>query len=248
MLSNPSLSTTARVLLLFSLTWISSGCALVRDYRAQPQASDKFSLALTIDANQLIVTSARLAGRDGRFVLATGHPVTTVDRNFAAANLSGSPVQLAIGERFTARINPQRADLGAAGDALLAADLWPRSTISIDYLGGLLTVSRDRRPRPNDMQVFSFAGAPTVPITVDGQTWRAIVDTSLPDTLVLPRGSRPASRTNANIELAGRSFNQIDLAWTDTSTPRIGNRLLSRFLVIINYDQSWVGLWPDPRI
>lgn len=234
--------------MLFSLTLIPSGCAVVRDYRSQPQAKDKFSLALTIDDNQLLLSSARLAGREGRFVLATGHPVTTVDRNYNSANRSGATLELAIGERFTASIKPQVADLGKAGDALLAADLWPTSTISIDYLGGLLTVSGNRHPRPNDMQVFSFTGAPMVPITVDGRTMQAIVDTSLPDTLVLPRGSRPASRTNANVELAGRSFEQIDLAWTDTSTPRIGNRLLSRFLVIINYDRSWVGLWPDPRI
>ncbi|HUF18967.1 MAG TPA: hypothetical protein VMS12_13060 [Thermoanaerobaculia bacterium] len=234
---------------MFSLVAIpASGCTLVREYRAEPRFENRFSFALSIEDNQLVMTSARLGGRDGKFVLATGHQVTTVDTAYADANLAGGTVELAIGERFTADINPLRTELGAAADALLAADLWGQSTISIDYMAGMLTVSSDRHPRPNDMEVFPFAGPPTVPVTVDGQTWRAIIDTSLPDTLVLPRGSRPSSRARADIRLAGRSFEQIDVAWSDTSTPRIGNRLLSRFLVIINYRDLWVGLWPDPRI
>ncbi len=248
MLPNPRSRTTSRIILLFSLMVFLSGCSMVRDYRAQPRAENKFSFALTIQDNQLILSSARLGGQEGKFVLATGHPVTTVDNTYAGANLSGNTVELAIGERFTATVRPNRAELGAAADALMAADLWRDSTITIDYMAGLLTVSRDRQRRPNDMPVFSFDGAPMVPIVVDGQTFRAIVDTSLPDTLVLPRGAREASRTDANVQLGGRSFQQIDLAWTDTSTPRIGNRLLSRFMVVINYRDRWVGLWPDPRI
>lgn len=248
MLSNPFLPTTSRILLLFSLLCFPSGCAAFRDYRSQPDAGNEFSLALTIQDNQLVLSSARLAGQEGKFVLATGHPVTTVDLAYADANLLPGSLELAIGGRFSASIEPPRVELGAAADALLAADLWRRSTISIDYIGGLLTVSRNRQSRPADMRVFSFVGPPTVPITVDGQTWRAIIDTSLPDTLVLPRGSRASSRANADIEIAGRTFDQLDFAWTDTSTPRIGNRLLSRFMVIINYGDRWVGLWPDPRI
>ena len=244
----PYLRTTCTTTACILAVLLSSGCALIRDYRSQPRAEDKISLALTIEDNQLVLSSATLGGQKGKFVLATAAQVSAVDSAFAERHFGNGNVELVIGERFTATINPVEADLGIAADALLASDLWSDSTISIDYISGLLTLSRDRVRRPVDMAVFPFQGPPSVSLTIDGKTVRAIVDTSLPDTLVLPRGSRSESRTTARVTLGGRTFEGIDVAWSDTSTPRIGNRILSRFLVIINYGEQWVGLWPDPRI
>lgn len=237
-------TTTACILALL----LSSGCALIRDYRSQPRAEDKLSFALTIEDNQLVFSSATLGGQKGKFVLATAAQVSAVDTAYARQHLGSDRVELAIGERFTTTIDPLEADLGIAADALLASDLWRDDAISIDYISGLLTLTRDRVRRPADMDVFPFQGPPSVPLTIDGRTVRAVVDTSLPDTLVMPRGSRPESRSTSSVTVGGRSFDRIDVAWTDTSTPRIGNRILSRFLVIINYGDGWVGLWPDPRI
>ena len=244
----PYLRTTCTTTACILAVLLSSGCALIRDYRSQPRAEDKISMALTIEDNQLVLSSATLDGQRGKFVLATATQVSAVDSAFAEKHLGNGNVELVIGERFTATIDPLEAELGIAADALLASDLWSDSAISIDYISGLLTLSRDEVRRPTDMAVFPFQGPPSLPITIDGRTVRAIVDTSLPDTLVLPRGSRSGSRTTAAVTVAGRSFDGIDVALSDVSTPRIGNRILSRFLVIINYGEGWVGLWPDPRI
>jgi hypothetical protein len=48
--------------------------------------------------------------------------------------------------------------------------------------------------------------------------------------------------------IAGTDFGNVDIALGDVSSARAGNRLLSKFLVSIDYGQREVGLWRDPRI
>jgi hypothetical protein len=84
-----------------------------------------------------------------------------------------------------------------------------------------------------------------VQLSVDGETIDAIVDTTSPDTLTLP--SRRASRAKARITLAGADFGEVDVRYADVAAPHIGNRLLSHFLVSIDYGRRIVGLWRDPR-
>jgi hypothetical protein len=72
-----------------------------------------------------------------------------------------------------------------------------------------------------------------------------IVDTSSPDTLVLPG---PNGRRNVDVSIAGTHFGATDVRFIPDARPRIGNRLLSKFLVSIDYKQRLVGVWRDPRI
>ena len=67
---------------------------------------------------------------------------------------------------------------------------------------------------------------------------------------------RGVSERNVTADLAtwtvdfshqGTDFGSIDVRLADVSTPRVGNRLLSKFLVTIDYGQREVGLWRDPR-
>jgi hypothetical protein len=74
----------------------------------------------------------------------------------------------------------------------------------------------------------------------------AVVDTANPDTLELPGETK--GRGRAHVSIAGTDFGQIDVSYSPAlGQPRVGNRLLSRFLVSIDYGRGIVGLWRDPR-
>jgi hypothetical protein len=62
--------------------------------------------------------------------------------------------------------------------------------------------------------------------------------------LVLP--GRDA-RGSVNVRIADTDFGVTDVQYADVSQARVGNRLLSRFLVTIDYGRKVVGLWRDPR-
>ncbi|HYM62918.1 MAG TPA: hypothetical protein VEZ11_18675 [Thermoanaerobaculia bacterium] len=98
------------------------------------------------------------------------------------------------------------------------------------------------------MTLFRYDEAPAVGIEIDGRTATAIIDTANADTLVMPRGRHPAGRAKAHIVVAGIDFGKVDIRYADVSDTRLGNRLLSKFLISIDYGKRVVGLWRDPRI
>jgi hypothetical protein len=91
-----------------------------------------------------------------------------------------------------------------------------------------------------------WTGQPAINITVDGREISAVVDTTSPDTLVLPGSA--LGRGTVSVSIAGTDFGPTDVQFANVSQARIGNRLLSRFLVTIDYGRRVVGLWRDPRI
>ena len=66
------------------------------------------------------------------------------------------------------------------------------------------------------------------------------------DTLVLPGAAN--GRHSARVEIAGVDFAAVDVRTGGVQSARIGNRLLSKFLVSIDYGRKVVALWRDPRI
>jgi hypothetical protein len=84
-------------------------------------------------------------------------------------------------------------------------------------------------------------------VTVDGRTIPVVVDTTSPDTLTLRSAGTTAGRRSAHVQIAGTDFGNVDVQYADVTAPRVGNRLLSRFLVSIDYGRRMVGLWRDPR-
>jgi hypothetical protein len=97
------------------------------------------------------------------------------------------------------------------------------------------------------MTIFGFTAEPQVIVTVDGKQVEAVIDTASPDTLILPRGSAAGGRSHARVQLAGTDFGDVDILFADVAAPRVGNRILSKFLVTIDYGKHEVGLWRDPR-
>ena len=214
---------------------------------ADEPVGNEVNLAFMVEKNLLIISSATIQGHPGRFVRGTAQPRTVVDATFAQSFGAARRLALQIGEKQSLSFTPMIADLRGVGDAILGADVWGSHAVTIDYYADLVTYQREGI-HPEAMTLYRFTGAPKINVEVDGRTFSAIVDTASPDTLVLPRGGESAHRANARLRVGGEDFGMVDLAIDNVTEPRVGNRVLSKFLVTIDYGRRQVGLWRDPRI
>jgi hypothetical protein len=207
------------------------------------------NVVLELRNNLLYIPSATINAHAGQFLFGTAQPRTVIDQRLAAVTRPsfGGGYSLRISEKEALRFRPLTADLRGVGDAIIGADVWGNHAVTIDYTTRLLTFQREGI-HPELMTLYRFDGAPAVRVNVDGVDVDSIVDTTSPDTLVLPRGNAPAGRKTAHISLAGSDLGNVDIRLGDVSAPRIGNRLLSHFLVTVDYGRREVGLWRDPRI
>jgi hypothetical protein len=210
--------------------------------------ADEVNLAFTIEKNLLVTSTASVQGHRGRFVFGSAEPRTVFDATFAhsAGIAAGGPVVIQLSEKESVTTAPLFADLRGVADGILGADLWGRHAVSVDYVSGLITYQKEGI-HPEAMALYRFRGEPTINVVVDGKAIAAVVDTTSPDTLVLPRGNAPAHRGKVTLAVAGTNFGAIDVAYGDVAAPRVGNRVLSKFLVTIDYGRREVGLWRDPR-
>jgi hypothetical protein len=236
-LSKSSAGATTLAVALALLSW---SCARYLPWRDAPAASE-VNLAFTLERNLIELPTLRINNRSGRFLLATAAPRTVLDPAFAGRG----PHALQISEKETARLAPSSLDLGGVADAMIGSEAWGGHAISIDYRSGLVTYQKDGI-HPGLMKIFRYVGEPKVYVTVDGTDVAAVVDTTSPDTLVLPR--REPGRGTVQVRVGGTDFGPTDVQYANVSQARIGNRLLSRFLVTIDYGKQMVGLWRDPRI
>jgi hypothetical protein len=225
-----------------------ASCSSTLPWANEP-IGEEVNLSFVIRNNLLFLPSATIDGRGGQFLVASADARTALDQQFAAA-LPRSPRSaervLQLNEKESLRFTPVEMDLHKVADGIIGADVWGNRAISIDYTSGLLTYQKEGI-HPELMTIFRFAAEPHVNLLVDGKTIPAIVDTASPDTLILPRGSSAAGRTHARIQLAGADLGNLDVKLADVSEPRVGNRILSKFLVTIDYGKREVGLWRDPR-
>ena len=214
-------------------------------WRDQP-VSTEVNLAFTIQKNLLVITSATINNHAGRFVFGSAGPRTVLDATFAQSIGGQGPLLLKLSDKEALGFTPLVTDLHGAADAILGADVWGRHAVTIDYVSGLLTYQKEGI-HPEAMTLYRFNGEPKINVSVDGRTLSAIVDTTSPDTLILPRGTEKAHRASARLAVAGTDFGNIDVAFADVAAPRLGNRVISKFLVTIDYGRGLVGLWRDPR-
>ena len=239
MLSKSSRAATAVVLLLLCML-LGASCSRLTPWRKAPP-DEEINLSFTLENNLVTLpASLRIDNQPGRFILGSAARNTAIDDGFAARGH-----RLNIQEKEALPLSSVRVDLRGVADAIIGADAWGRHAISIDYRSGLVTYQKSGIER-SQMTTFRFRNEPMIWVTVNGRRVAAIVDTSSPDTLVLPGAS--TTRSVANVTVAGTDFGAIDVQFTNVSVPRIGNRLLSRFLVTIDYGRRVVGLWRDPRI
>jgi hypothetical protein len=199
------------------------------------------NLAFTLERNLVELQTVRLNNRQGRFLLGTAAPRTVVDPRFAEAG----PQVLQLSEKEDVRLSPATLDLGGVADAIIGIEPWANRAISIDYRSGLVTYMK-QGIQTGYMKIYRYDDAPMIYVNVDGRDVPAIVDTTSPDTLVLPRAER--GRGTAHVNIGGTDFGTIDVGYANIARARVGNRLLSKFLVTVDYGKRMVGLWRDPRI
>jgi hypothetical protein len=203
----------------------------------------EINVAFVLHNNLLFLPSATIDGRPGRFLFGSAEKQTVIDPKFAQSVPAHS---LQLNKRESLHVTPLIFDLRGVGDGIVGADVWGGHVVTIDYRAGLLTYQKEGM-YPADMVVYNYADTPMINVVVDGHQTSAIVDTTSPDTLVLPRGSAPAGRRAARVQIAGTDFGSVDVRLADVASPHVGNRLLSRFLISIDYGRRQVGLWRDPR-
>jgi hypothetical protein len=214
----------------------------MRPWRTQPEHPE-VNLAFTLEKNLVVMQSVSVDGRRGRFLFGSATPQTVFDPKLRAI---AGPHALQLSTREAVRFTPASADMHGIADGIIGADVWGNHAVSIDYFAGLVTYQKDGI-RPELMTIYPFTAEPAVQLSVDGDTIDAIVDTTSPDTLTLPRSLHATARRKARITLAGADFGEVDVRYADVAEPRIGNRLLSHFLVSIDYGRRIVALWRDPR-
>jgi hypothetical protein len=215
--------------------------ACATPWHNEPVGSE-VNLAFTLDRNLVTFTTLRIDGRAGRFILASAAPRSVIDPSFANPRRRHL---LHFGHKETLSL-PAAApvELGGVADAFIGADVWNGHAISIDYHSGMVSFQK-LGIAPDSMKLYRYPAEPMIDVDVDGRTMNAIVDTASPDTLVLP--SPQKARGNVRVRIAGNDFGNVDIQYANVSHARVGNRLLSHFLVTIDYGQRLVGLWRDPR-
>ncbi|HET7434585.1 MAG TPA: hypothetical protein VFN10_07730 [Thermoanaerobaculia bacterium] len=226
----------------FAVVLFAAGCSVPLPWRNEP-VGEEVNLAFRIENNLLFLPTLRLDNRAGRFFLATAAPNTVIDPAFGLAQ--SGPHLAAISEKQSLPLTPSFLDLRGTGDAMLGADVWGRHAITIDYFSGLVTYQRAGIHR-DGLTMFRFRDQPELSVRVDGRDVLAVIDTTSPDTLVLPHST--AGRGTAHIVIANQDLGTTDVQYANVARARIGNRLLSKFLVTIDYGARVVGVWRDPRI
>src|SRR5437763_13850253 len=89
----------------------------------EPQG-DEVNLAFTIEKNLLVISTASVQGRRGRFVFGSAEPRTIFDATFAqSVPLGSKPVVIQLSEKESVATTPLIVDLHRAADAILGADV-----------------------------------------------------------------------------------------------------------------------------
>lgn len=219
---------------------LTASCSRALPWTRDPQ-NDEVNISFILERNLVELSpTTRLDNTPGRFILGTAARHTVVDSAFPAAGR-----RLNLSDKESLALSPVRTSLQGVADAIVGADAWSNRSISIDYRSGLVTYQKRGGIERSQMMTFRYRNEPMIWVEVNGRRMAAVVDTSSPDTLVLP-GSY--TRGTVNVRVAGVDFGATDVQYANVSAPRIGNRLLSRFLVTIDYGRRVVGLWRDPRI
>jgi hypothetical protein len=223
-----------------------SSCSSLKPWKNEPAVSE-VNVAFVVDHNLLYLPSVTIDNRAGRYFFSTASPRTVLDPALVAELHGPKPSYvLRLGEKEALQFNPVSLKLGPAGDAMIGADVWGNRAISIDYVSGLLIYQKEGI-HAGLMTLYRFDTQPIVNIDVDGRRVTAVVDTASPDTLEVP--GAVAGRRAAHVTIAGSDLGSVDIAVAPGLThARLGNRLLSKFLVSIDYGRRVVGLWRDPRV
>ncbi|HVR43627.1 MAG TPA: hypothetical protein VMS56_09305 [Thermoanaerobaculia bacterium] len=197
--------------------------------------------------DNLIRLSVGVGEARGELLLGTAHPTTLLDPRFAAAARAGGDTAVRLRGLPALRVRPALAELHGLADGIVGADVWRGRRITLDYHRALLIIDGNAEPM-SDAVHSRFDAVPAVTVTIDGVEERAIVDSANPDTILLP-SSRfgEEGRRRIDLSVGNLELRELDAAVEPVSEIRLGNRVLSHFVVTIDYAAREVILWQDPR-
>ena len=219
----------------------SGGCST---FSSQPR-TDHVAFKLR---DNLLVIPATVGGNPGEFILGTAQSHTTLDPRFLVESSRSGEVPVLLGSRLRLETSVERTSMSAVADGILGSGAFANRTLGIDYRRGLITLSRERVPAEGAAKC-RFEGIPTFPISVDGTPFRGIIDTTNPDTILLPESVfGPAGRRLVSLRIGSIDLGTTDARVGPVSDIRIGNRILEKFFVSIDYDRGEISLWPSEPI
>jgi len=204
--------------------------------------------------NNLPVLDAELNGRPVSMVIATALPSSVLSGTRARA-IGFEPKRFRsrvfFGNLTGIRVVPlvMELDSSVPADGFLGADAWKGRTLTLDYRRRLAVLSLPG-PVQEGFYSWSFKGPPRISVVLDGAILPAIVDTAIPDSAIVPElllEAEGGRRRVVDLEVAGVRFDDLDVLTAPTGDIRIGNRVLSHFIVQIDFDHRIVALWPDTR-
>jgi hypothetical protein len=201
---------------------------------------EAINLAVSIEKN-LLVSSEIVDGRPARVLFGSAHSQTILDDQFAKGT---NPVRVELGDRRSAAVRPIVHDLAGVADVLVGMDVWRGRAVTFDYQRQLIAIAASANT-PDDFMTYRFEATPAIPVTVDGVSYFAIVDVASPDSLIVPRNGAAQGRREAVVQIGADKF-KTDVLFSDTNHPRMGARILSRYLLRIDYGSREVGLWRRP--
>jgi hypothetical protein len=228
-------SALAALLLLI----LGSNCTTLR--RQADLASREQNLSFTIDRNQLVFDGVEVEGLRGRFIVGSATPKTILDSGFVRKHglASAGTFRVTLRQTGVTEVDENILDLAGEIDAIIGSDvLGP--VLVVDYRTRLATRIRQFRPEGDGVS-HSWQDRPRFPLVIRGRRVEGIVDTTIPDTVVVPRELFPQwspGRHRADIEIAGMRLENIDIRVAEVSEVLIGNRILQHFLVTIDYERG----------
>lgn len=211
---------------------------------ASCSTAGELNLAFRTDRNQLVLHQLRIAGHHGRFVAGTATDKTLVDVAFAERHglvPGDSPVLMQPGALD--HVSPGLADFSGEIDAIVGRDLLGPVAV-IDFRNQLIT-RFSHIPETSGRRPFHWSENPSYPLTIDGARHVGVVDTAVPDSLLVPRRlleGRECTRCRVNLEIGGLRLDGIEVRSADVDVIRIGNRILQHFLVTIDYRNRTTSL------
>lgn len=145
--------------------------------------------------SNLACVRAEVNGLDATLVVASALPRTAV-RSSLRGDRAGTRILL--GDTLLTYVRSTGLDIAEIpADGLLGADAFRGKIATLDYFRGLLIVSAWPRARP-DITPWKFSGGPPrVPVRINGKSTWAIVDSSLPDSAIIPPSSSRQDRESA---------------------------------------------------
>src|SRR6266446_6521727 len=127
-------SMIATVLTCLAGTLLLPLCGSLLPWHNEP-VGEEVNLVFTLDKNVVVLPSATIDGRAGRFLFGSAEPRTLIDPKFSRSTAH----TLQLNEKESLRLPSVDVDLHGVADAIVGGDVWGSHAVTLDYRSGVLT-------------------------------------------------------------------------------------------------------------